>query len=195
METTPTKIFLCVPTNRGVKGMTTESLTKMILFRPELFNGVSVATEGYTIAENRNCLAARAIRSGATHLLFIDDDMVFPEDTAVRLLSYGKDIMGIRYHPRQVDSNHIEGMYKALEANDELPKPIFQCEGVGTGILLINLDVFKKIPRPWFHFVTYDVGMVKQGEDYYFCEQARKAGYEVWADNTLMIGHIGDFVF
>jgi hypothetical protein len=140
-------------------------------------------------------LAARAIKSGATHLLFIDDDMVFPEDTAVRLLKHGKDIMGLKYHPRQVSHNHIEGMFKIAVAEKELPNEIFKCEGVGAGVLLINLEVFKHIGRPWFDWVVYDTGMVKQGEDFYFCEKARKAGYEIWADPVLKIGHIGDFVY
>src|SRR5512137_1237332 len=121
LPTNTTKIFVAVPTNRGVKGLTVESLMKMVKFTPHPM-GFNVASEGYTIAENRNCLAARAVKSGSTHLLFIDDDMVFPEDTAVRLLNYGKDIMGIRYHPRQVDQNHIEGMFKALAKDGELPK-------------------------------------------------------------------------
>jgi hypothetical protein len=194
-----TKIFLAVPSNRGIKQLTAESLLKMIMFRPEIFSGVNVASEGYTIAENRNCLAARAIKSGATHMLFIDDDMVFPDDTAVRLLSFNKDIIGLVYHPRQVSSNNIDifdGMFKVKGAVKDVPrdKP-FKVDGCGTGILLINLDVFKKVPRPWFKFIEYDTGMVKQGEDFYFCEQARNVGYEIWADPVLKIGHIGDFVY
>jgi len=189
------KIALCVPTNRGVKGLTAECLMKMVEFTPHKIIPF-VASEGYTIAENRNCLAARAIRSGATHMMFIDDDMVFPEDTIMRLLAHNKDIMGVKYQPRQVSSNHATGMFKTNIEPDQIPTDrIYPCDGVGTGIMLINLDVFKKIERPWFDFITHEVGMIITGEDFYFCYKAKDAGCEVWADPTLQIGHIGDFTY
>lgn len=192
-----TKIFLGIPTNRGIKGISAESIFKMIAFKPELFLGFNVATEGYTVAENRNCLVARAIKSKATHILFIDDDMIVPEDTAVRLLAHKQEIVGITYHPRQMNS---EAMLKKINAEKMMPvdynePPLVECEGVGGGVLFINLDVFKKIERPWFDWKIYDTGMVKMGEDFYFCEKAREAGYQVWADTTLKVGHIGDFVY
>ena len=191
------KIFLSIPTNRGIKGLTVESILKMVAFKPELFNGFNVATEGYTIAENRNCMVARAIRSGATHILMIDDDMIVPEDTAVKLLSHKKDIVGITYHPRQMNT---EAMIKKMSTDkmtsvkDEF-EVLVECEGVGGGVLLINLEIFKNIDRPWFNWKVYDTGMVKMGEDFYFCEKAREKGYQVWADTRLHVGHIGDFVF
>lgn len=191
------KIFLAIPTNRGIKGMAAESFIKMILFSPQLFSGVNVATEGYTVAENRNCLVARAIKSGATHILFIDDDMIVPEDTAVKLIKHGKDIVGITYHPRQMNTEAMikkMNTYKMTPARDE-NEELVECEGVGGGVLLINLDVFKNLERPWFDWITYDTGMIKMGEDFYFCDIARKKGYQVWADTRLKVGHIGDFIY
>ena len=69
------------------------------------------------------------------------------------------------------------------------------CDAVGTGFLLINLDIFKKLKEPWFFWKTNEQGEVVEGEDYWFCRIAKEAGFEVWVDLTIKVGHIGDYIF
>ena len=66
---------------------------------------------------------------------------------------------------------------------------------IPTGCLLIRMRVFDKIPKPWFS--TRIEGEKIQGEDYYFCDRAREAGFEIWCDGDLSreIGHIGQAVY
>lgn len=73
----------------------------------------------------------------------------------------------------------------------------FMCRAVGGGLLLIKMEVFDKIPRPWFFFqpeINDDVKNVKMGaigEDVWFCDRAWENGIEVWCDPTIDIKHVG----
>jgi hypothetical protein len=57
------------------------------------------------------------------------------------------------------------------------------------------MSVFDKLPKPWF--TTRIEGEKILGEDYYFCEQAAKAGFEIWCDGNLSreVGHIGQKIY
>ncbi len=70
---------------------------------------------------------------------------------------------------------------------------------MGTGLLLIDLNVFtstlRKLKEPWFLFGRNKEGEVAIGEDQWFCGTARDAGYKVWIDPTIRVGHIGEYTF
>ncbi|GAI66965.1 unnamed protein product, partial [marine sediment metagenome] len=69
--------------------------------------------------------------------------------------------------------------YATLEGNDGLVK----IGGAGAGFLLVKREVFEKIPYPWFSFE-------RGGEDLYFCDKARRHGFEIWADMSVLLGHL-----
>src|SRR3990167_7699081 len=93
------KIALGLPTNRGFKPKTVLSLLNIEKVG-ELYP--IIATEGYTISENRNYIVAQAIKAKCDYLLFVDDDMIFPPDTLKRLLAHGKDIIGVLSNSRKL---------------------------------------------------------------------------------------------
>ncbi len=57
--------------------------------------------------------------------------------------------------------------------------------------MLIRTSVFNALQKPYFNLAAE--GDQLRGEDYYFCEKARAAGFEIWCDGDLstQIGHIG----
>jgi len=193
------KICIGLLSNRGFEQQMVLSLMQMIHFSKDLKFHFEVATEGYTIAENRNSLAAKACQNKCTHILMIDDDMTFTEDLLTRLLAHDKDIVGVTYGPRMFSTDGMLFMVGLL--NDEgktvkdIPKELFRARGIGFGAALIKTELFYKLERPWFDWVTYETGMVKEGEDFYFCSKAREAGYDVWCDPTLKLGHIGKYTY
>ena len=191
------KIALGIPSNRGVKLKTVKSLLELIVDNKYNFC-IITAEMGYHIAENRNYIATQAVKNNCDYLFFTDDDMIFPPDTLERLLEHRKEIVGVAYHPRfetkegtvRLDETHILSLDKP-----GAPTELFECQGVGTGVLLIDTSVFRKIARPWFYIQSHEVGKVTMGEDWWFCKQAMEAGYKIWCDPTLTIGHIGEFTF
>ena len=54
---------------------------------------------------------------------------------------------------------------------------------LGFGAVLIRMDVFSRLDRPWFD-TPYN-GQTHLGEDVYFCQQANKADMTIWVDHDL----------
>jgi hypothetical protein len=151
------------------------------------------------IVANRTFLVNYALEQDATHLLFVDADMIFPADTINQLLSHEKEIIGVEYPKREFP---IKILCEPLtEPTTKIP---YKVKYTGTGLLLIDLSIFKD-PKfgigadgkknAWFNFGRDAQGAHIMGEDVWFCNVAREAGYDVWVDPTLKVGHIGEYIF
>lgn len=197
------QITLAVPTNRGINPNTLESLLKLVAHGGYNFH-ILIAENGYTIAENRNYIAVQALNAGSNYVLMIDDDMTFDPDLLDVLIANGKDIVGAAYHPRSETGQIIKYInagtdeitpIKIEEMDDPKYKDTFEVHANGTGVMLIKCEVFKNMPRPWFAFEYHETGQCKLGEDWYFCREAKKAGYKIYTDPKPIIGHIGEAIF
>lgn len=199
------KISLCVCTNRGVKPKTVGSLLAMVAHSKEIDFHILVAERGYTISENRNYCVVQAQRNGSDYLLFVDDDMTFPADTLNRLLAHNKDVIGVNSYSRCLPPSSTVGLMdkkgeymhpdKHTEWEMQIPDGLFKAYFVGAGVLLIDMKVFEKIKKPYFHFTTDKNGQIIHGEDGYFCNQVKKAGMDVWCDSSLPIFHLGEYAY
>ena len=196
------KITLAVPTNRGVTPPTLQCLLELVAHGGYEFH-IIVPSEGYTIAENRNYTAVQALNNKSEYLLMVDDDMALPLTLLDKLISNGKDICGVAYHPRSETGRTIKYLDETHAIRLEDPEiksnpkyqDVFECHATGTGIILIKCDVFNKIPRPWFMFEYHDTGQCKLGEDWYFCEKAKKHNIKTHADPTIKVGHWGEKIY
>lgn len=198
------KITLAICTNRMVKSKTLLSLLELVAQTNHEVH-VVVATEGYTTAENRNYCVFQALKNGSDYLLFVDDDMTLPSDTIERLMAHGKEIVGVASNSRVLPKSPTvglmdeEGNYmhpdKTSPHRLKIPESLFKAYFVGTGVMLIDMKIFEILPKPWFKFITDENGQITKGEDGYFCEQAKKSGYDIWCDPTLNVGHLGDFCY
>lgn len=163
----------------SIKGQTFNSVVAMIKSLP--FEYFVLTHEGSMLHLMRERLVQRAIELKCTHLLFVDSDMVFEPDAAMKLLKRKKAIIGVPYNRRQLPLTTTIVKPKNMDAK------FTECEAVGTGFMLIDLSILKNLEQPWF-FWGKDTG-----EDYWFCSLARKAGYKVWCDLSISVGHIGDY--
>lgn len=143
--------------------------------------------------ESRNDVFRQAIKLDAEYILFIDSDMVFPEDALTKLISRDKDIIGVNYNYRQYPLRAITVLER--DVPDSLTEP-FPVRVAGTGFLLIKTKILKLLPEPWFHFSpSYSDGTPMTGEDPWFCNVARAHGIDVWVEPTIQMGHIGTVMF
>lgn len=191
------KICIGIPTNRGFKSQTVLSLANMLIYS-ELDHFITIPTEGFNTAENRNFTVAKAILNNCSHILFSDDDMVYEPDALGRLLVYDKDIIGTLYNIRRLPPAYvIEYLENGIKTDEEarLQTEPFRVKAVGTGFLLVKTDVFRKLESPFFGYKWNDNGSVKMSTDWFFEEKAREAGFEIWVDPTLKISHIGDHAY
>lgn len=153
-----------------------------------------VGTEGSLIIRNRNEAIAQAQQLKVDYVLFLDSDMIFPPGTLRRLLAHGKDVVGATYVQREPPHRLLGKWAPDAQLTSDT---IHEVEALPGGCLLIKLSVFDGMTKPYFrtpaHEATEDTPEWIQGEDYYFCEQARALGHQVWLDVglSLNLGHIG----
>jgi len=199
------KITLAICTNRQIRPKTVGSLLDMVNYSKEIDFHILVAEQGFTIAENRNYSVIQAIKNESDYLLFIDDDMTFPEDTLERLLRHDKEVIGINSYSRCLPPNSTVGLmndkgeykhpdkYPPFEM--KIPNQLFKAYFVGAGVMLIDMKVFAKLPKPYFTFQVNAEGKVIHGEDGLFCKSVRGAGMDIWCDPTIPVGHLGEYEY
>lgn len=132
--------------------------------------------------EARNSLVRLAIENNQTHIFFMDTDQTFlPE--SVRLMcevfEANPDIdacTGLYTWKKAPFTPHIYGGYHDGKFQSAAQFPldkIFEVDAAGTGILMLNLDVFKRTEYPWFKFEFNNDGSFRFGEDLYFFQKAK----------------------
>lgn len=74
----------------------------------------------------------------------------------------------------------------------QTPDSLTRIDAAGAGILVIQRKVLEALSWPWFKCHERSAG----GEDFWFCEKAREAGFEVWGDWSVQCQHefTGHFV-
>ena len=158
---------------------------------------------GSILPRSRTTLAQKALESGATHLLFLDSDMVFPPDTLHRLLSWRKSVVACNCPTKMLPSTPTARGFSetALTGVPLYSKPgdggLEKVWRVGTGVMLVETRVFHTLPQPWFPITWDDKLQDYRGEDWSFVEALEKAGIPTWIDTRLsrQIGHVGDLRF
>jgi hypothetical protein len=175
------KIAIAIPNTGTIKAQTAFSLCRMLKDFPHDYD--VLFHEGSMLHVMRERLVQKAIDLKCTHVLFVDSDMAFDKDAVLKLIKRKKDIVGANYHKRKLPA-------EATVQNPKKLSGLTTCDSVATGFLLINLDVFKNLPQPWFFW-----GENGESEDFWFCRLARENGYKVWCDLEVGIKHVGDFLY
>lgn len=142
-----------------------------------------------SICDARTNAVEEAMKLECTHIFMVDTDMIYPPDMLDFLLEDNRDIVGVvaykrtpPYFPCVFAKVEGEEYYKSVNV---VKKGIMRCDSVGFGAILIKMDVFFKIPQPWFW-------IDKKGHDVNFCEKAREYGFDIHVDTDMVIGHAGD---
>ena len=144
-----------------------------------------MAVEGSDVAQSRNRAVQRMLEL-AQHrwLLFVDDDMLFEDDALRRLLAHEKPVVsGLTFARR---APFIPCVYPITEAQ-MASGALVEIEEAGTGFLLIRRDVLEVLPSPWFEAGKIDAGELR--EDKHFCQKVRAAGFQMYCDTGLKVGH------
>lgn len=193
------RLMIAIPTAGMVSMDFAYSLINLIGYvaqNPPPFEfGMRVATAtGSNWIENREKLAQRAIDEGFTHLMFIDDDMVFSPSVMQTLLERGKDIVLTNYLVKTpaCDTFTAIGLDGERVSTREDSTGLESVAASGFGVSVISTDVLKAIPQPRF-MPTWSKELGYSTEDVPFFRRAREAGYAVWLDHdaSKSIAHVG----
>lgn len=170
------------------------------------------------VARARNRIAAKFLATeGATHLLFLDTDLIFSAEHIARLLTHDKPFLIGLYPKKQESLSWVCNTLKEYGPRDPdtgLQRILYG----GTGCMLIAREVFESLiekhpdlrydpddgedEMPLYDFFRCGVHESKEtgrrrylSEDWFFCQLAAEAGYELYADTHVVLKHCGDAIF
>lgn len=156
----------------------------------------------------RNIIALNAIKEGFDRVLWLDSDMLVPDDLMIRLaedMDEGMEFVTGLYFSR------VEPMVPCIQSElnwkvkpdgwidtsasiyYEYPHDsLFEIAGSGFGCVMTSVALLKKMcdkyGQPFFPLM----GM---GEDTTFCWRATQEGEKLYCDSRLACGHIGQDIF
>lgn len=191
------KILLGLPSFGNVHGEFMDSLVGMVAHtvrhRPDIAIFYHRDQRTYRHFARIN-IASAALTNETDYLLTIDDDMVFPPDALLRLLSHDKQIVTALYFQRGLPTSPV--IYQTVKVEDVAGERMFKPVGTwkenellkigacGMGLCLIKTDVFRRIPEPWY---GQEHGC---GEDLFFCRRVGEAGIPIFCDTSIQAGHM-----
>lgn len=195
------KLSILVPTRDTVHSQFSYCLAQLFKTTSELSIETFLFYDSSTILLNqRERLLEQAKKVNSDYILWIDSDMMFPSTTAVRLLEHNKDIVACNYTKRTKPLKTVAytdlndwNSWVPMEPQDELVK----VQGVGMGCMLMKLDIFEKIQKPYFEFRYKEDTQDYFGEDFILLGKLREQGYDVYIDTVLSmeIKHLGIYAF
>ena len=152
---------------------------------------IYLRTSNGPIEEMRNSLVRDAMQSNCTHIIMMDVDQVYPVDTVTKLLAHKLPVVGCQIHRRYPPFDPLMlkgelGKYQTIKEWE--PDSLVEVDATGTGCLLFDMDVFRKMPAPWFRSRKHNGKPV--GEDIGFCSDLRAAGYRIFVDTSIKVPHL-----
>lgn len=147
----------------------------------------------------RNRLLKLAMDSGASHMLWLDDDHIFPDWTLARLTKANREVIGInqptrtRPHVPTARTIKSEPIYSSEE--DAKKGLVEQVGMIGFAVVLMQMGVVAKLQAdaerkgrdlfPVFNFTLTSDPFVSGGEDGHFCGRCAEAGVPIYLDHML----------
>lgn len=204
IEGKKTKVAIALPAQDNVKTMFAYDLARMMTFtasNSDVEMGI-VVSRGSLVMKQRQLLAQTAVNDPSfTHILWLDTDMRFPKDTLLRLLKHDVPVVCAAYTERKPPFKptafvNIQDFSERAWSTPETTG-LRQIAAAGFGCVLTEIEVFKKMPKPWFNVGWYAKTETYIGEDIYFFLQLNGLGIPLWLDQDLTkeVAHTGDFEF
>lgn len=157
------------------------------------------------VDDARNSIVRQFLQTDCADLVFIDADVTFRTNDAIRLLTFDRDIVAGIY-PRKQDAvsypvRHLPTAELWAEADG-----VLEVEGVPTGFLRIRRHVLETLTASSARYLEQEgdaiesaliferitSGLTRFSGDYAFCHKARTAGFRIFIDPEMHFGHIGD---
>ncbi len=147
------------------------------------------------IDEARNILVGRVLdETPATHLFFVDQDVILPLDTLATLLADDRDAVSAVYFDKT--ERHRPVGWSAIDPCERLEDfdatGVVPVAGFGMGAMLLKTSLLRKMAerfgdREWFR-------SERGGEDLHFCRRARQMDVPILVDGRVQCGHVADEV-
>ncbi len=189
------RVAICVPCQDTVSAGFAADLAMLTGAIPADITWKLFQVRGTYVPQQRATLVGLAQQWTATHVLWLDADMRFPADTLARLLEHKVPIVAANYITRRppyrpVAEHREHGvLYTPLEATG-----LVDVTHSGMGVMLVDTEVYRTVPVPWFALGYNAKSDSYAGEDVYFCRKAIEHGFPVLVDQDLSqhVRHVGE---
>jgi hypothetical protein len=197
-EQAPKRILIAIPTNKYIEPECFKSIYDLII--PTGYVTEFQYFHGYRIDQIRNLIAHWSIRYNYT--LWIDSDIIVPNDALVKMIKANKDVISGCYIQRIPNKETLElfrkngfGGVSPIPVSDLSPPRLVQIDACGFGCVLTKGDVLRKMEKDHFHYTIALDHKQTISEDVFFCKKATDMGFEIWADTSIVCPHIGSHTF
>jgi len=146
------------------------------------FHAVDNLVSPFSVCTARNKAVQLMLGTDSTHLLFVDDDVYPPPESAKELLELNAPIAtGCVPTTNREGEPYIAVAKKdhggVVEWHDRWFRDVVETPVCGMAYCLIRRDVLEKLGFPWFEWSTdHDLHAPIVGEDVYFCRRVREEG-------------------
>lgn len=208
------KLMIGIPAYGGVHPLFMLSLAKLLSRVADLSPMLHMVRGDSLVSRARNKLTSAFLASDCTHLLQLDTDIEFSAEAMRRMIDRDMPLIGGTYFLKRPDA--VPCANGLPDADKGRPDGIEQVKFIGTGMLLASREVFetqieqglvgeyqpdddetqgKRIWDFWQVGVQLDPVSNRRrylSEDWYFCLNAAKAGFAIWADKANIGRHYGE---
>lgn len=164
-----------------------------------------------SISTARNALVQQALDTNADYIFWLDTDHSFEDPTNPNGFADPNAALKAMYQiinkdPKSKKDKIVSGLYRAKQkagfnyaawlwqeyANGYAPIQewtgnFIEVDVVGLGCCLMDIKVFRDVPRPWFHWDETS----ELSEDFYFLKKAKQYGWNTKVFTEVKLSHIG----
>lgn len=188
------KVFLAIPTiNKIFPDVVNKifKITKDTKHETQLF---FISQQPTDVSRNK-CVEA-FLKTDCDVLWFLDDDQI-PLEDIYELLDKDFDIIAPLTYIYQ-EHNLIPNLFMIDDNKKRIKKDtdigLEKVDACGMGCVFIKRDVFEKIQKPYFKFLTNDEhNLVTESETFYFFNKCKQQDINVFVDTSRNCGHIKNF--
>lgn len=166
------------------------------------------------VQRGRNTCVAHFLASDSSHLLFVDADIGFSAESALRLVAHGRPVAGATYAKKKLGEPDFAfvglGGPRVVQ-----PGGLVEVHSLPTGFLLLHRDAVQRMvgaygaatryrvnpadgEGPWTEhlYALFDCERDAEtlnywSEDYTFCQRWRRIGGQCWLDPHILLEHHG----
>ncbi len=172
-------------------------------------------TDGHEVGKAYDAMVSNILQdpnlSKWKYIMTLEDDNVPPADAHIRLLesieATGFDAMsGIYFTKGSINmpmaygdpvkyrqTGELDFTPRDIQAHLQRGENVIEVNGIAMGCALWRMDLFKKMPQPWFVSVAdiiHGKGTIGYTQDLYFCKLARQHGRRFGVDLRVKVGHM-----
>lgn len=147
--------------------------------------------KGVDICGACNSIIRHMVQNDHEYVWMMGDDHAFESDIVKRLMAHDVDVIVPHclkryppWHPVVYSHQNEEGWYVKADLPE---KGLTKIHAAGSAGMLIKRRVIEALADPWFDPSPDAAGL---NEDLHFCQKVREAGFDIYCDPQVPLGHI-----